>query len=140
MALFRFKKDTREEVPKPEKLPILKKKEVEKKPTEGDDISRATFGYEKDIASVLLHPRVTEKATVESERGVYVFNISPRAGKRDVREAVKKLYNVSPRRINIVSIPSKKVRVRDGRNVFGKKQGGKKAYVYVKKGDSIDIV
>ncbi|MBI2618108.1 50S ribosomal protein L23 [Candidatus Kaiserbacteria bacterium] len=140
MALFRLKKDTEKEKPKPEKVSVLKREAIEKKSVEVGDALRAPLGYDKDIASVLLHPRVTEKATVESERGVYVFNVSPRATKKNVKEAIEWLYKVSPRKINIVSVPLKNVRVRDGRNLFGKKRGGKKAYVYVKKGDSIDIV
>lgn len=146
MALFRLKKDTEKEKPKQEHVPVVKdkehkeNKEAKEKSRKRDLSPPMSLGYDKDIASVLLHPRVTEKATMEAEKGVYVFDVSPRANKKDIKEAVERLYKVSPRRIHIVRIPIKNVRVRDGRNLFGRKKGGKKAYIYVKKGDSIDIV
>ena len=43
----------------------------------------------KDIAHVLKQPRITEKATESAERGAYVFEVSPRATKKDVAQAVR---------------------------------------------------
>lgn len=123
---------------KTKKEKVKETKEKLKKKTISSDIS--SLNYNKDIASVLRHPRVTEKATLLSERGVYVFDVLFRATKKDVAEAVKELYKVTPRKINMVKVPSKKMRIRGRQNKFGVKSGGKKAYVYVKKGDTINIV
>ena len=144
MALFRLKKDTEEK--KTSKGAVVSdaqssEKKVEKKAEKKNTASEIlSLNYKKDIPSVLKHPRVTEKATLQSEKGVYVFDVAPRATKADVAEAVKSLYKVTPRKINMVKVPTKKVRMRGQQNKYGSKSGGKKAYVYVKKGDTINIV
>lgn len=144
MGLFRLKKDTEEKKTSKEAVvsntqPSKKKTVVEK--TKKKVISETlSLNYKKNVSSVLKHPRVTEKATIQSEKGVYVFDVAPRATKADVAEAVKALYKVTPRKINMVKVPSKRVRMRKQQNRYGVKSGGKKAYVYVKKGDTIDIV
>ena len=91
----------------------------------------------KDLSHILRRPRVTEKASMKAETGVYAFEIDVSATKNDVAAAVKKLYNVSPIKIAVVPIPPKNVIVRNKRGV---KKGGKKAYVYLKEGDKIEFV
>lgn len=159
MALFRLKKDTEEKKTskdvaisdsKKEKAKetvkstkdkseekVVKSTKLKNKSINSDVLS---LNYNKDVQSVLKHSRVTEKVTVQSERGVYVFDVAPRATKKDVAEAIIALYKVTPKKINIAKVPSKRVRMRKQQNKYGIKSGGKKAYVYVKKGDTIDIV
>ena len=91
------------------------------------------------FANVLVQPRITEKATVKAETGVYVFEVATNATKKEIGSAVKHYYNVTPVKVNIVKIPSKKVSSRTTRKK-GVKAGGKKAYVFLKKGDKIEIV
>lgn len=92
----------------------------------------------RSIPDVLLTPRITEKATLLQEGGAYVFNIAPSATKRDVVLAVSRIYNVSPRTVRIVSVRRKMVRnPRTGK--MGVKGGGKKAYVFLRKGDTITL-
>jgi ribosomal protein L23 len=91
-----------------------------------------------DHSSTLLHARITEKATENAGLSVYTFDVSPSATKRGILQAVKKIYGVTPRKIAIVRVPSKNVRsMRTGKR--GVKSGGKKAYVYLKKGETITI-
>ncbi|MFQ5661734.1 MAG: 50S ribosomal protein L23 [Candidatus Paceibacteria bacterium] len=90
-------------------------------------------------SSILIKPRITEKATMTAESGVYVFEVNPDATKKQIGDAVKKYYNVTPVKVNTAVIPSKKVSSRL-RGHFGIKKGGKKAYVHLKKGDKIEIV
>lgn len=92
----------------------------------------------QDLAHVLRHARITEKATMMAETSSFVFVVAENATKNDVIKAVKKLYNVTPRKVAIVPIPTKEKRnARTGK--FGMKRGGKKAYVYLKKGETINI-
>ncbi len=91
----------------------------------------------KDLNHILVHPRITEKATRSSESSVYVFNIDARTTKAHVKAAFVEKYKVTPVRINTVTIPAKNVFVR-GKS--GKKSGYKKAYVYLKKGTTIEII
>lgn len=114
-----------------------KKNTDEKK---GDAVSApaAAVSTVQDLAHVLRHARITEKATMHSEQSVYVFDVSERASKRDILAAVKKLYQVTPRKIRVARVPSKTKRsMRTGKT--GVKKGGKKAYVYLKQGETINI-
>lgn len=92
----------------------------------------------RDLTFVLEHARITEKASMHQVNAVYVFNVSDRASKRDISAAIRKFYNVTPRKVSIATVPSKiKRNARTGRT--GVKSGGKKAYVYLKKGDTINL-
>jgi len=84
----------------------------------------------------LLRPRITEKATVSSEKSVYVFEIAADATKTAVAKAVKDLYKVTPVKVSTVTVPAKQTVVRGKR---GTKAGYKKAYIYLKKGETIEI-
>ncbi|MEK7065807.1 MAG: 50S ribosomal protein L23 [Patescibacteria group bacterium] len=108
------------------------KKEKEASVPKSADTSSA-----RSYAHVLLSPRVTEKATDLSAHNAYVFNVDPRSGKKEIAEAVKAVYNVSPVSIATMRTPGKKTNVR-GRK--GKTASGKKAIVYIKKGEKIEVV
>jgi ribosomal protein L23 len=64
--------------------------------------------------------------------------VSPRANKREIAQAVASVYGVTPAGVRVVPIPSKAIRnARTGKS--GVKPGGKKAYVYLKAGDTITL-
>lgn len=86
-------------------------------------------------AGILLKPRITEKASFVSEANVHTFEIGPTTTKRQVSEAIKIFYKVTPIKINVVKNPTKKVFIRGKK---GTKAGVKKAYVYLKKGDKLE--
>ena len=89
-----------------------------------------------DIERILVRPRVTEKATINAENNVYVFDVALDANKIQIKEAINHLYNVDPVKVNVVAIPAKKIIYRGKR---GTKARGKKAYVYLKDGDKISV-
>lgn len=68
---------------------------------------------------------------------MYVFEVERRANKTLVKNAVKDLYKVDPIKVNIINSPSKNV---TSRGIKGVKSGKKKALVYLKKGDTIEII
>ncbi len=86
---------------------------------------------------VLRSPRITEKSTDLSGRGGYVFVVDPFATKPLIKEAFVAKYKVVPVKINIVNLPAKKT---FRRGIRGSKVGVKKAIVYLKTGDKIEIV
>lgn len=91
-----------------------------------------------DLAHILKNPRITEKATGHSAAGVYAFDVSENATKRSVVQAVLSLYKVVPRKVRILRVPAKQKRsIRTGAR--GVSRGGRKAYVYLKKGDAISV-
>ncbi|MCC6290726.1 50S ribosomal protein L23 [Candidatus Nomurabacteria bacterium] len=81
----------------------------------------------------LVRPIVTEKAAAT---GVHVFAVAADANKPLIRAALKKLYQVTPRRINIMNVQGKKVMMR---GKVGQKPGLKKAIVYLKPGETITL-
>lgn len=90
-------------------------------------------------STVLLRPRLTEKAVDGMGRNVYVFDIAPRANKVQVRAAIKAVYKVDPIKVTVTAITSKvKRNARTGR--MGVHGGGKKATVYLKAGESISVM
>ncbi len=94
---------------------------------------------DRDLASVLIQPRITEKAVGLGEKNVYTFIVRRDATKYDVRDAVRAFFNVTPVKVNIVNkTPRRYMSRAKGRRLTEK--GMKKAYVYLKDGDSISLV
>lgn len=85
-------------------------------------------------SSIVLGPRITEKSAIGSEKGIYTFNVAPDTNKSEVIKAIKSLYKVTPVKVSITIKKEKKV-FRRGK--IGLKKAGKKAVVYLKKGDKI---
>ena len=112
-----------------------KNKKEEKKDEKKD--SAVLLGTIKSVG-VLKQARITEKASFVSEKNnVFIFEIAKDANKKMVMDAVKDIYKVSPVRVNIAKTPSKNVW---SRGKMGVKSGVKKAYVFLKKGDKIEIM
>ncbi len=93
----------------------------------------------KTPSHILLSPRITEKGAYMSEHGAYVFNVAKDANKKEIASAIQTVFKVMPRKVTVVAIP-RKARMTRGTNRMGSSGGGKKAYVYLKKGDTIEIV
>jgi large subunit ribosomal protein L23 len=90
----------------------------------------------KDL--IIKKPRITEKSGIQAEAlGVYTFEVTEKANKKNVAKAVKELYKVTPVKVNITNLPAKIVFTR---GKTGRKAGVKKAVVYLKKGDKIEFV
>lgn len=128
MAIFtsKDKKETKE------------KKDVSVK-KEGDTteiLEKAISRFNTD--DILRSPRITEKAALQNQDNVYVFEVRLDATKRDIDFAVQSIYKVKPKKIRTAFIPRKKVQRRKGRQ--GLTSRGKKAYVYLKEGDSISLI
>jgi large subunit ribosomal protein L23 len=96
----------------------------------------ATHPLQKNIGVHITTPRITEKATFVAEKNVYTFNITSRATKTDIAKEIKQLYKVTPLKVAVVTMKKKTV-LRRGK--VGTTGGGRKAYVYLKKGDKIEL-
>lgn len=115
------------------------KNEDAKKPAAPETVKQQVVGSEKDLSGIILKPRITEKGMGGSDNAVYVFEVARSASKYDVRDAVKQIWNVTPQKVNIVQNQPRTFMVRArGRKTTA--PGLKKAYVYLKKGDKIDLV
>lgn len=100
-------------------------------------VKSAVVGNATPKASVIIRPYITEKAAIATDNNVYTFVVTDRATKVDVKNAVKELYKKTPVKVTITKKPSKRVYRRDG---VGVKSGLKKAQVYLKKGETIDVI
>ncbi|MFL6585014.1 MAG: 50S ribosomal protein L23 [Chthoniobacterales bacterium] len=82
---------------------------------------------------------LTEKSSLLGEKyNKYVFRVSPRANKIQIKQAVEKLFNKKVVSVNTCNYAGKKKRER--RADYGRKAHWKKAIVTLKEGDKIDLV
>lgn len=88
--------------------------------------------------NVLKGPRITEKAAIAADsRNVYTFEVTKDSTKESIARSIKEVYKVTPVKVRVVSIPARKVFIRGKK---GEKSAFKKAYVYLKKGDKIELM
>ena len=85
---------------------------------------------------ILIEPVISEKANILREEGKYVFKVDPRANKIQIKEAVKRLYNVHPVSCNVMRVGGKPKRLRAQP---GYTSSWKKAIVKLPKGEKISI-
>ena len=87
--------------------------------------------------SILHKPRVTEKTAIASEKSVYVFDVSTTVTKSEIAKAFQKNYKHKPVKVNIVT-SKPKATFRKGKVGFSTKS--RKAYVYLPKGVTIELM
>ncbi len=86
---------------------------------------------------IIRKPHVSEKAFNLESKGKYIFVVSPSANKIEIKKAIRNLYGVVVKSVNIVKVPSKPKRFK---GVPGIKSGYKKAVVTLAKGNKIDVM
>ena len=109
-------------------------KKVAKK--DSDVKKKQTSLISKEALEVILKPVVSEKSAHLSDNNVLVLHVAKRANKVQIKHAFRELYNVTPKRVNILNMRGK--RVRFGKS-FGKRSDYKKALVSLPKGVSVDL-
>lgn len=91
----------------------------------------------KNPKTILVGPRITEKAAIASESNVYVFNVAVDANKNEIKKEIKRIYKVDPIKVNVINSKGKLTFLRGKRGV---KKDTRKAYVYLKDGDKINVI
>jgi large subunit ribosomal protein L23 len=86
--------------------------------------------------SLLIEPVLSEKANILREEGKYVFKVDPRANKTEIKEAVRRLFNVHPVSCTVMVVGGKPKRLR---NRPGYTASWKKAVVRLAKDEKIGI-
>ena len=149
--LFKRKKKEEKKVEKIEKKPEkkivpseLKKEEkkisVKEEPKKEEKKIVPPRPRKKDVKIapfVLESPHIAEKSTDLLEINQYVFKVSDRSNKIEIKKAVQELYGVDVVSVRIINVPRKKRRI--GRTQ-GWRQGYKKAIVKLKKGQEMEIM
>lgn len=86
----------------------------------------------KNIFSVLVGPRLTEKANLlQEEDGKIVFKVRPEANKIEIKTAVEQMFNVKVKNVKTANMHGKQKRV--GKTI-GFTKDWKKAYVTLSEG------
>ena len=95
----------------------------------------------QNIHRIILKPVITERSTeLKEASNKFVFEVDPRANKKEIKEAVEKLFNVTVKDVKTAIIRGKvkTTFMRAGR-FTGKRPDRKKAIVKLSKDDNIDI-
>ena len=134
MAIFGKNKNTKKGATAKE-VSVAKVAAAPKKAT---PVAESMGNFGNELGHVLRNPRITEKATNVQGMNVYTFDVSRTATKRQIIQAVHALYRVTPRKVAVVPVPQKTRRnARTGK--MGISAGGKKAYIYLKAGETITV-
>ncbi len=87
---------------------------------------------------IILQPVVSEKATILADKHRQItFRVLPDANKREIKQAVEKLFGVTVLGVQVANMRGKIKRF--GRTP-GKRSNWKKAHVKLQPGDDIDFL
>lgn len=89
-----------------------------------------------NIYDIIRSPVITEKTTIMSEQGKYVFDVLSSANKATVKSAVEAIFGVKVAKVNILNVKGK---VKRFKGILGLRQGYKKAIITVLDGQVIDF-
>lgn len=136
----------KKEVPKPKTAkpaPVKKEKPVKKEITkkkEGKTVKKETAkkgpAESKYAHKALLKPIISEKSALLNSSQQYVFMVSKRTNKVEIKRAIKEVYNVEPVAVKIINVRGKKVR---RGKISGTTKDYKKAIVQMPKGVELPI-
>jgi large subunit ribosomal protein L23 len=85
---------------------------------------------------ILIEPVLSEKANSMREEGKYVFKVDPRANKIQIKEAVRRLFNVHPISCTVMVVGGKPKRQRYR---SGYTASWKKAIIHLPKDETISL-
>jgi large subunit ribosomal protein L23 len=85
---------------------------------------------------ILIEPVLSEKANILREQGKYVFKVDKRANKIQIKEAVRRIYNVHPVSCTVMNVGGKPKRLRSRP---GFTSSWKKAIVRLSKDEKISV-
>jgi large subunit ribosomal protein L23 len=90
------------------------------------------------LFTLLKAPHVTEKSNTIGENNRHItFKVAMNATKREIKQAVEKLFSVQVANVRTLVVKGKTKRTRHG---LGRRINWKKAYVCLKPGHDIDFV
>lgn len=92
------------------------------------------------LQDVLRRPIITEKSNYQAgDLNQYVFEVSIKANKQMVKDAVETMFDVDVDRVNIINVPAKRSRRWRNRRVMVRRSAYKKAIVTLAPGENIDL-
>lgn len=92
------------------------------------------------IYDVLRRPLVTEKSSYQSGKlNKYSFIVADDATRKQVKDAIETLYDVTVERVNIINTSAKRGRRIRSRRLLVRKAGYKKAIVTLAEGQTLEM-
>ena len=92
------------------------------------------------IYEILKRPIITEKSNFQhSELQQYAFEVDRAATKKQIKQAVETLFNVTVEKVNIINMPAKRARNLRTRRSTVRRLSYKKAILTLSPGDSIQV-
>lgn len=89
------------------------------------------------ILMVLREPHTSEKSTLLADKcNQYTFKVLKTATKLDIKQAVEQLFSVKVKKVSVLNVKGKQKRFRQ---MIGKRNDWKKAYVSLHEGQDIDF-
>ena len=89
--------------------------------------------------NIIEKPVITERSTILKDKlNQYVFKVSPSASKYAIAEAIENLFKVEVEKVRTANFSGKLRRLAMGRPQ-GRRSEWKKAFVTLKKGQSINL-
>ncbi|MAJ24066.1 MAG: 50S ribosomal protein L23 [Rickettsiales bacterium] len=87
------------------------------------------------LYKIILSPVITEKATKISEKNQYVFKVRIDSNKKEIKEAIEKLFKVKVKSVNTTKIKGK---IKIFKGTKGKRSDYKKAIISLNEGENLD--
>lgn len=92
------------------------------------------------IYDVLRRPLVTEKSSYQSGKlNQYSFVVADNATRKQVKDAIETLYDVTVEKVNIINTTAKRGRRLRSRRLLVRKPAYKKAIVTLAEGQTLEI-
>jgi large subunit ribosomal protein L23 len=90
------------------------------------------------LLMVLREPHTSEKTTIIADKlKQFTFKVLNTATKRDIKQAVEKMFNVKVKSVTVSNVKGKTKRFRQ---LSGKRNDWKKAFVSLEPGFDIDFI
>jgi large subunit ribosomal protein L23 len=92
------------------------------------------------MVGIIYRPIVTEKLTNVQEKGIYAFEVDPKANKIEIARAVEKRFNVKVTNVRTMNYKGKtKTQMTRKGRFTGTTSHFKKAVITLKEGDKIEL-
>jgi len=92
------------------------------------------------MIGIIYRPIVTEKLTNIQEKGIYAFEVDPKANKIEIARAVEKRFNVKVKNVRTMNYKGKtKTQMTKRGRFVGTTSHFKKAIITLKAGEKIEL-
>ena len=88
-----------------------------------------------NLYNTVIAPIITEKATKISEKNQYVFKVKIDSNKKEIKQAIEKLFKVKIKNIKTIKIKGK---TKIFKGTKGRRSDYKKAIICLNKGENLD--